>query len=60
MHSLKNFYTPLSGAPQKCFQSGPALAYTGPGQQLYKTQACSEREAALFSKYWKASKLVLY
>jgi len=28
-------------------------------QQLYKTQGCSEREAALFSKYSKASKLVL-
>ena len=28
-------------------------------QQLYKTLGCSEREAALFSKYLKASKLVL-
>jgi len=26
MHPLKNFYTPLSRTPQKCFQSGPALA----------------------------------
>jgi len=33
MQPLKNFYTPLSGAPQKqkCFQSGPALANTCPG-----------------------------
>jgi len=30
MHPLKNFYTPLSRAPQKRFQSGPALANTGP------------------------------
>jgi len=30
MHPLKIFSTPLSGAPQKCFQSGPALANTGP------------------------------
>jgi len=28
-------------------------------QQLYKTQGCSEREAMLFSKYSKASELVL-
>ena len=28
-------------------------------QQFYKTQGCSEREATLFSKYSKASKLVL-
>jgi len=26
MHPLKSFYTPLSGALQKCFKSGPALA----------------------------------
>jgi len=30
MYALKNFYTPLSGAPQKCFKSGPALANAGP------------------------------
>jgi len=26
----KFLHTPLSGAPQKCFQSGPALAKAGP------------------------------
>jgi len=30
MHPLKNFCTALSGAPQKCFKSGPALANAGP------------------------------
>jgi len=33
MHLLKNFCTPLSGAPQTCFKSGPALANTGPGEE---------------------------
>jgi len=28
--TLKNFCTSLSGAPQKCFKSGPALANAGP------------------------------
>jgi len=32
MHPLENFYTPLSGAPQKFFKSGPALANAGPGR----------------------------
>jgi len=27
----KILHTPLNGAPQKCFQSGPALAKAGPG-----------------------------
>jgi len=31
MHPLKNFYTPLSGAPQNCFKSSHALANAGPG-----------------------------
>jgi len=31
MQPLKNFYTSLSGAPQKCFKSGPALPNVGPG-----------------------------
>ena len=29
MHPFNNFYTPLSGAPTKCFKSGPALANAG-------------------------------
>ena len=29
MHPLKNFYTPLRGTPQKCFQSGSELANAG-------------------------------
>ena len=32
MH-LKNFCTPLSGTPQTCFKSGPALANAGPGEE---------------------------
>ena len=31
MHPLKILSTPLSGAPQKCFQSGPVLANAGLG-----------------------------
>jgi len=34
MHPLKNFYTPLSGVPQKCFKSAPALANAGPGNTI--------------------------
>jgi len=33
MQSLKNFYTPLSGAPKKCVKSGPALANAGPAYE---------------------------
>ena len=33
--SLKNFCTPLSGAPQKCFQSDPSLANAGPDCRLH-------------------------
>ena len=29
----KFLHTPLNGAPQKCFQSGPALAKAGPGSE---------------------------
>jgi len=31
MHPLKTFYTTLSGAPEKCFKSGPTRANAGPG-----------------------------
>jgi len=34
MHPLKNFYTPMSGAQQKCFKLGPALANAGHGNTL--------------------------
>jgi len=30
IHPLKNFYTPLSGTPQMCVQSGPTLVNAGP------------------------------
>jgi len=30
----KFLHTPLSGAPQKCFQSSPTLAKVGPGLSL--------------------------
>jgi len=29
-HPQKVLHTPLRGAPQKCFQSGPTLAKAGP------------------------------
>ena len=32
IHPLKNFYTPLSGAPQKCFKSDPAFANASPAR----------------------------
>jgi len=40
MHPLKNFYTPLRGAPEKCFKSGPALANASPGYSSFKTVIC--------------------
>jgi len=33
MRPLKFLHTPLSGAPQNCFQSGPALDKAGPEQE---------------------------
>jgi len=36
-----NFYTPLSGAPQKCFKSGPALANADPARR-YETIGFSQ------------------
>jgi len=41
MHPLKHFYTPLSGAPQKCFKSGPALANAGPDRSKPSTEEFS-------------------
>jgi len=50
MHDLNYFYTQLSGAPQKCFKSGPALANAGPvsiRSQLSKSNRISRFPAFL-------------
>jgi len=39
MQPLKNFYIPLSAAPQKCVKSGPTLANAGPAHGLVKPDA---------------------
>jgi len=44
VHPLKKFYTSLSGALQKCFKSGPALANAGPAHHnkaSYWNDECS-------------------
>jgi len=41
MDPLKNFSTPLSGAPQKCFKSGPALANAGPASVELDNVPCA-------------------
>jgi len=46
---LKNLATGLSGAPQKRFQSGPALAKTGPGSQL--SVACETRGPSFGTRF---------
>jgi len=37
IHPLQNFHTSQSGAPQKCFQSGPALANAGPANNDWRS-----------------------
>jgi len=51
MHPLKIFYTPLSGAPRKCFKSGPTLANAGP---VYDSacQPFSFLGPALLTSFW--------
>jgi len=33
MQPLKNFYTPLNGAPKNCVKSGPTRANVGPAYE---------------------------
>jgi len=35
----KFLHGPMSGAPQKCFQSGPALAKAGPDRTSFQTNS---------------------
>ena len=59
MHPLKNFYTPLSGATQKCFKSGPTLANDSPerSQSLININFSLEfRKTPLHSAFLKGLK----
>ena len=49
MHLLKKFCTPLSGVPQKCFQSGPALASAGPEQMFMLVGTACWRQCVSFA-----------
>ena len=42
--------TGLRGAPQKCFQSGPALAKAGPGQHTVQKSFCCFRCGMFFNR----------
>jgi len=59
MHPLKNFYTPLSGPPQKCFKSGPALANAGPACLFVVLWTHNCRTAAALCKVVRAIATIL-
>ena len=58
MSYQKFLHTPLSGTPQKCFQSGPALANAGPESVCWRKKhpACHQGRKNLYlaqNRAWK-------